>query len=251
MLKSALTTFFLCCAGLIQAAQDGVTVQLRSCRTEYRTHDNSIAPGLICTLELIPPSGTFMCESASLTGIIRVKDAIGTTRIADRRSVEIRDNNRAYTTFSISQRPTGSNIEIEGELLVTVAQTRTAHSVRAISLIEKSELNIGKDENIRLIPAQANNASHNREGTKIRCAGLELISPKEITIRRVERVWRGMSNEEYSQPVELNQTGKSTYEIELWDANPTEYLRVVTVKKPRREKVNFRLNVSLGEVKSK
>ena len=132
-----------------------------------------------------------------------------------------------------------------------MAQTRTAHPVRAISLIEKSELNIGKDENIRMIPAQANNASHNREGTKIRCAGLELISPKEITIRRVERVWRGMSNEEYSQPVELNQTGKSTYEIELWDANPTEYLRVVTVKKPRREKVNFRLNVSLGEVKSK
>ena len=144
MLKSALTSFLLCCAGLLHAAQDGVTVQLRSCRSEYRTHDNSIAPGLVCTLELIPPSGTFMCESASLTGVIRVKDAVGSTRIADRRSVEIRDDNRAYTTFSISQRPTGSNIEIEGELLVTVAQSRTAHPVRAISLIENQSSLLGR-----------------------------------------------------------------------------------------------------------
>ena len=251
MLKSALTIFMLCCAGLIQAAQDGVAVQLRSCRTEYRTHNNSTAPGLVCTLELIPPSGTYMCESASLTGTIRVKDSTGTTRMADRRSVEIRDNNRAYTTFSISQRPTGGTIEIQGELLVTVAQSRTAHPVTAISLIEKTELNIGKDENIRLTPAPMNNTSRNREGTKIRRAELELVSPPGITIRRVERVWRGINNEEFSQPVELNPTGKSTYEIELWDANPSEYLRIVTVKKPRREKVNFRLNVSLGEVKSK
>ena len=251
MFKSALTTCLLCCAGLIQAAQEGVTVQLRSCRTEYRTHDNSTAPGLVCTLELIPPSGTFMCESASLTGTIRVKDSTGTTRMADRRSVEIRDDNRAYTTFSISQRPTGGKIEIQGDLLVTVAESRTAHPVTAISLIEKSELNIGKNENIRLIPAAVNNTSNNREGTKIRRAELELTSPRGITIRRVERVWRGINNEEYTQPVELEQTGKSTYEIELWDANPTEYLRIVTVKNPRREKVNFRLNVSLGEVKSK
>ncbi len=251
MLKSVLTTISLCCACLLQAAQDGVTVQLRSCRSEYRTHNNSTAPGLVCTLELIPPSGTFMCESASLTGTIRVKDATGATRLADRRSVEIRDDNRAYTTFSVSQRPTGSDIEIQGELLVTVAQSRTAHPVSPVSLIEKSEFNIGKDENIRLTPAPANNSARNREGTKIRRAELELTSPQGITIRRVERVWRGMNSEEYSQPVELNQTGKSTYEIELWDANPSEYLRIVTVRKPRREKVNFRLNVSLGEVKSK
>lgn len=251
MLKSVLATIFLCCAGLLQAAQDRVTVQLRSCRTEYRTHNNSTAPGLVCTLELIPPSGTFMCESASLTGTIRVKDTAGTTRIADKRSIEICNDNRAYTTFSISQRPTGSNIEIQGELLVTVAQSRTSHPVAAVSLVEKSRLSISKDENILLTPAPANNSSRNREGTKIRRGELELTSPQGITIRRVERVWRGMNNEEFSQPVELNQTGKSTYEIELWDANPSEYLRIVTVRKPRREKVNFRLNVSLGEVKSK
>lgn len=251
MLKSVLATIFLFCAGLLQAAQDGVTVQLRSCRTEYRTHNNSTAPGLVCTLELIPPSGTFMCESASLTGTIRVKDAAGTTRIADKRSIEISNDNRAYTTFSISQRPSGSIIEIQGELLVTVAQSRTSHPVAAISLVEKSRLSIGKDESILLTPAPANNSSRNREGTKIRRGELELKSPQGITIRRVERVWRGMNNEEFSQPVELNQTGKSTYEIELWDANPSEYLRIVTVRTPRREKVNFRLNVSLGEVKSK
>lgn len=251
MLKSVLAIFSLCCAGLLQAAQDSVTVQLRSCRTEYRTHDNSTAPGLLCTLELIPPRGTFLCESASLTGTIRVKDATGTTRIADKRSVEISNDNRAYTTFSVSQRPTGSNIEIQGELLVTVAQSRTAHPVAAVNLIDKSELSIGKDENIRMTPASSNNSPRNREGTKIRRGELELTSPQGITIRRVERVWRGINNEEFSQPVELNQTGKSTYEIVLWDANPSEYLRIVTVRTPRREKVNFRLSVSLGEVKSK
>ncbi len=251
MYRLMILAFMCCCAGAAMGAAQGVTAVLRSCRTEYRTHNNAMNPGLSCTLELIAPPGTQMCESASLTGIIRVKDATGNTVLADRRGVEIGNDNRALTTFTLRQRPTGEKIELQGELLVTVATERTAHEPAAVSLIESSELKLSKSITVKVTPDRMNAAENNREGTKICRAVLTLACPRGVTIRRVERVWYGIHQEVYTQPIELNTIGRSSYQIELWDANPTEFLRIVTVRNPRRENVNFRLQVTLGNVSSK
>lgn len=242
------------CSGLLMAAQQEVGVQLRSCRTEYRTHSRSTAPGLVCTLELIPPAGMYMCESANLAGIIRVKDSSGLVRMADRRSVDISPDNKAYTTFTLSQRPSGSKIEIQGELTVTVASERTAHAPVKVNMLEKSELPLSQDMNLQVTPSSSNARSSNKEGDKLRRAELHIVCPQGVSIRRVERVWMGMSGEVYTQPVEMEETERSPFnkvKIVLWDADVTEQLRIVTVRSPRRAKANFRFDVSLGEVIAK
>ena len=42
--------------------------------------------------------------------------------------------------------------------------------------------------------------------------------------------------------------GNNSFVMQVWDVNPTEFVRIVTVKAPQREKVHFRLSVKLGEV---
>lgn len=253
MLKTI--TILLCgCVCLSEAAQQGVDVQLRSCRTEYRTHSRSTAPGLVCTLELVPPTGMFMCESANLVGIIRVKDSSGLVRLADKRSVDITPDNKAYTTFTLAQRPSGSQIEIQGELTVTVATERTAHSPVKVNMLEKMELALSQGMSLLVTPSSANTRSANQEGGKLRRAELNIACPQGVTIRRVERVWMGVDGEIYTQPVEMEEIGRASsgkVKIVLWDADQTEQLRIVTVRSPRRAKANFRFNVSLGEVIAK
>lgn len=237
----------LCAPVICEAQQASVSVKLRSCRTEYRTHDSATAPGFSCTLELLPPPGFHMCESTSLTGTIRVKDATGTVRLADRGAIIITPDNRALTTFTCSTRPTGAKVEIEGDLLVTVAKTRTAHSPVAMSMVGLSVHRLG-EATIKVQPAPGNAAWANREGAKMRCANITMTCSAGTTIRRVERVWKGLNGELFTQPVEITPIGGNAYTMQMWDSNPTEFVRVVTVKAPQREKVRFRLNVSLGEV---
>lgn len=234
-----------CC--MLHAQADDVAVQLRSCRTEYRTHNASTDPGLSCTLELIPPKGKHLCESMELAGIIRVKDASGMSRLAERRAIVITPQNRALSTFTLPQRPTGSAIEVQGELVVTVAEERTAHEPIAVNLQQKAELTLGADK-IRIEPAARNSARANREGDKIRCAELKITSLGSNTIRRIERVWKADNGEQYTQPIEQDDMGNKMFKILLWDAHPTEQLRFVTVKNPRREQVKFRFQVELGNV---
>lgn len=227
--------------------QAGVTVQLRSCRTEFRPHDSTSFPGFSCTLELVAPAGYYMCESASLTGTIRVKDAAGTTRLAERGAIVISPDNRAFTTFTCATRPTGKRVELEGDLLVTIAKARTAHPHIAISMLENSEHRLG-DTTVKIAPERANAAKTNREGGKLRCAELTMTCSPGSTIRRVERVWQGENGTLLSQPVEITPIGGNAYEMQMWDTNPTEFVRIVTVKAPQREKVRFRLAVTLGDV---
>lgn len=249
--KNIALLMMCCCVNPGMAAPQGVSVELRSCRTEYRTHNSSTAPGLICTLELVPPPGMQMCESASLTGVIRVKDARGSVFIADRRGVEIGSDNRALTTFTLRRRPSGNRIELQGALLVTVAAERTAHEPVPVSMTEPAELKLSDSLTIKTTPSSLNGSTRNREGGKIRRAELELSAPRGITIRRIERVWHGINGEMYTQPVELVPTGSTTYQIELWDTNPSEHLRIVTVRNPRREHVDFRMQVTLSDVSTK
>lgn len=240
-----------CCGASVVAAPAGVSVELRSCRTEYRTHDSSTSPGLCCTLELVPPEGMQMCESAVLSGVIRVKDARGSISLADLRGVEIDSNNRALTSFSLRRRPSGNKIELQGELVVTVATERTAHATLSVDMLVAGELKLSDTVAVRTTPSRLNSSTRNREGGKIRRAELGLSCPEGLTIRRVERVWYGIRGEEYTQPVELESTGRNAYRIELWDANLTEHLRIVTVRNPRRERVSFRMQVTLGNVSTK
>ncbi len=232
---------------LSQAQQNGVSVQLRSCRTEFRPHNRTSFPGFSCTLELIPPAGYYMCESASLTGTIRVKDATGTVRLAERGAIVISPDNRALTTFTCSTRPTGKQVELEGELLVTIAKARTAHPHIAVNMLEASEHRLG-DTIVKIEPQRANAAKSNREGTKLRSSELTMTCSPGTTIRRVERVWPGENGSLLTQPVEITPIGGNAYEMQMWDTNPTEFVRIVTVKSPQREKVRFRLGVTLGEV---
>ena len=238
---------FLGASFVCEAQQSPVTVQLRSCRTEYRTHNSATAPGFSCTLELLPPPGFSMCESTLLTGTIRIKDATGAIRLADRGPIVITPDNRALTTFTCSTRPTGSKVEIEGELLVTVAKERTAHPPVPMSMVGLSVHRMG-DSTIKVQPAPGNASWSNREGTKMRCANMKMTCSSGSTIRRVERVWKGINGELYTQPVEITPIGGNTFSMQMWDTNPTEFVRVVTIKAPQREKVRFRLDVSLGEV---
>lgn len=249
-MKSALYSLLIFCSGLVSAAQSGVTVELRSCRTEYRTHARSTAPGLVCTLELIPPPGMYMCESSSLTGVIRIKDSRGSVRMADRRSLDISADNRAFTTFTSSHRPSGSRIELDGELVVTVAENRIVHPSINVNLLEAGEYQLGEIK-LRVNPSSANRARTNRERGKLRRADLTLTSSNGNIIRRVERIWKGDNGEEFTQPVEITTVGSpsnGSVSLSLWDTDESESLRIVTVRNPRRENVNFRLNVSLGEV---
>ncbi len=245
--KSSILCLLLCLSCLCEARQEGVTVKLRSCRTEYRTHNSSTTPGFSCTLELVPPPGYKMCESTSLAGIIRVKDAAGSTRLAERGAIIITPDERALTTFTCSVRPTGSKIELEGDLLVTVAKERTAHAPVALNMLGNSEHQLGSSL-IKVQPSSANAARNNREGAKLRCAELKLSCSSGATIRRVERVWQGMDGPQLTQPVDIETIGNNSFVMQMWDVNPTEFVRIVTVKAPQREKVHFRLSVKLGEV---
>lgn len=251
MLKLISALLVTCSAGLAVAAPQGVSVELRRCRTQYRTHNSSTTPGLTCTLELIPPPGMQMCESAQLTGVIRVKDARGAVSLAERRGIVIDNDNRAFTTFTLNRRPGGDKIELQGELVVTVATERTAHAPVQVDLTAPAELKLSDTITIKIAPAAGNAASRNREGGKIRRAELSLTSPSGVIIRRVERVWYGINGEVHTQPVELTPTGSYSHRIELWDADPTEHLRIVTVRNPKREHVNFRMQVGLGNVSTK
>jgi len=248
--KSSILLLLLASCGLAETAQQGVGVLVRSCRTEFRTHNRANAPGFVCTLELVPPPGFYMCESAELAGQIRVKEATGSVRLADLGGVTISAANRAYTTFSLPRRPSGNKLEISGDLQVTVAAERIAYEPLPVSALEASAYQLS-DSILYINPARSNSSAGNREGTKLRCAEFILRGEPIINIRRIERVWQSMTGRELTQPVELENVGDisdGVFRIQLWDANPTEQLRIVTVKSPRREKVSFRFGVQLGKV---
>lgn len=252
-MKSLLMYFLLASCCLAETVtQQGVTVQVRSCRTEYRTHDRANAPGFVCTLELLPPAGFYMCESAQLTGEIRIKDANG-TRLAELGAVTVSAVNRAYTTFSLPRRPSGNKLEISGNLQATVAKERQVYAPISVSALEANAYQLA-DSILHIRPARSNSAASNREGTKLRCADFILQGEPVVNLRRVERVWQSMTGTELTQPVELENVGDvsdGVFRIRLWDANPTEHLRIVTIKSPRREKVDFCFNVQLGQITTK
>ena len=247
-MKKLLFSILLCSLSLCEAQQSGVSVRLHSCRTEFRTHYNTSAPGLSCTLELIPPPGMKMCESAMLSGEVKVKDA-RTIHQAERSAIVITPDNRAFTTISCTTRPTGGSIEIQGELQVTVAEERTPVNSVEVSMLEKATHDFGV-ASVTITPAASNSQKHNREGAMIRNADLSLTCRGGLVIRRVERVWNGINGEQYTQPTELEPTGGNTYNLHLWAAQPKETLSFVFVKAPRREKVKFSMPVQLGEIET-
>lgn len=240
-----LFSLLLCALSFCDAAQNGVDVRLRSCRTEYRTHNSAMAPGFSCTVELIPPDGMRMCESTMLSGVIRVKDR-RSVRLAELGPITITPDNRAFTTISCPSRPHGTSVELQGEAQVTVAKERIASSHAAVSMLNPSEHDM-KVAQLIITPSANNAQKRNREGTHLKRAELALTCTEGMTIRRVERVWKGIDGEQYSQPIDLESTGGNTYKLQLWDATPIEFLSFVFVKDPRREKVKFRMNVQLGE----
>lgn len=245
-MKNLLFSILLCSLSLCEAQQSGVSVRLHSCRTEFRTHYNTSAPGLSCTLELIPPPGMKMCESAMLSGTVKVKDE-RTTHMAERNAIIITPDNRAFTTITCNTRPTGGRIEIQGELQVTVAEERTPVNSVEVDMLKKATHDFGV-ATVTIAPAASNSQKHNREGSIIRNADLSLTCNGGLVIRRVERVWCGINGEQHTQPTELEPTGSNTYELHLWAAMPRETLSFVFVKSPRREKVNFNMPVRLGEI---
>ena len=249
MLKKLLL-IILMASGCISYAQGEVSVQLSSCRSEYRTHDATNKPGFGVKLELIPSAGVTVFESVSLSTSIVLCDGSGNKTKPTTASI-IEENGKTYAKLTFKNRPDGKQVKLEGSLKLPIAKHVTVHDNVKPDLLQASSVQIG-GVNFEILPAAGNAANGNREGDRLKRAELQLRYPASVTITQIARQWGAESESTFAQEIDFttttseDQSTKTTSFI-LVDALPCPTLTISTCTEKLDVEVPVGFNITLSD----
>lgn len=249
MLKKLLPLLFLA-GGCVSYAQGEVSVQLSSCRSEYRTHDATNKPGFGVKLELIPSAGVTVFESVSLSTSIVLCDGSGNKTKPTTASI-IEENGKTYAKLTFKNRPDGKQVKLEGSLKLPIAKHVTVHDNVKPDLLQASSVQIG-GVNFEILPAAGNAANGNREGDRLKRAELQLRYPASVTITQIARQWGAESESTFAQEIDFttttseDQSTKTTSFI-LVDALPCPTLTISTCTEKLDVEVPVGFNITLSD----
>ena len=249
MLKKLLL-IILMASGCVSYAQGEVSVQLSSCRSEYRTHDATNKPGFGVKLELIPSAGVTVFESVSLSTTIVLCDGSGNKTKPTTASI-IEENGKTYAKLTFKNRPDGKQVKLEGSLKLPIAKHVTVHDNVKPDLLQASSVQIG-GVNFEILPAAGNAANGNREGDRLKRAELQLRYPASVTITQIARQWGAESESTFAQEIDFttttseDQSTKTTSFI-LVDALPCPTLTISTCTEKLDVEVPVGFNITLSD----
>lgn len=249
MLKKLLL-IILMASGCVSYAQGEVSVQLSSCRSEYRTHDATNKPGFGVKLELIPSAGVTVFESVSLSTSIVLCDGSGNKTKPTTASI-IEENGKTYAKLTFKNRPDGKQVKLEGSLKLPIAKHVTVHDNVKPDLLQASSVQIG-GVNFEILPAAGNAANGNREGDRLKRAELQLRYPASVTITQIARQWGAESESTFAQEIDFttttseDQSTKTTSFI-LVDALPCPTLTISTCTEKLDVEVPVGFNITLSD----
>ena len=249
MLKKLLL-IILMASGCVSYAQGEVSVQLSSCRSEYRTHDATNKPGFGVKLELLPSAGVTVFESVSLSTSIVLCDGSGNKTKPTTASI-IEENGKTYAKLTFKNRPDGKQVKLEGSLKLPIAKHVTVHDNVKPDLLQASSVQIG-GVNFEILPAAGNAANGNREGDRLKRAELQLRYPASVTITQIARQWGAESESTFAQEIDFttttseDQSTKTTSFI-LVDALPCPTLTISTCTEKLDVEVPVGFNITLSD----
>lgn len=248
MLKKLLPLLFLA-GGCVSYAQGEVSVQLSSCRSEYRTHDASNKPGFGVKLELIPSAGVTIFESVSLTTSILLSDDTGSKAKPNSASI-IEENGKKYAKLTFKNRPDGKQVKLEGSLKLPIAKNVTVHDNVKPDLLQPSSVQIG-GVNFEILPAAGNAAGGNREGDRLKRAELQLRYPASVTITQIARQWGTEAESSFAQEIDFSTTtsednSTKTTTFVLVDTLPCPTLTISTCTEKLDVEVPVGFNITLS-----
>ena len=220
---------FMC--GSISYAQPEVSVQLRSCRTEYRPHDATDKPGFGVKLELIPAAGVSIFETENLPTTVTLNDETG-NKIKTATAGIFTHDGKTYAKLTFKKRPCGTKVNLVGELKLSIAKNVTVHDRVTPDLLQPSSVQIGGAA-FNITPAADNAQKGNREGDRLKRAEISLSYPADVTIMKIARKWGQDDDVSFAQDVDFTTTVSedSTTKITtvvLVDALPTPTLLIST-----------------------
>ena len=229
-MRNMLPIILLVC-GCISYAQQEVSVQLRSCRTEYRPHDSTDKPGFGVKLELIPAAGVSVFETENLTSTVTLHDESG-NKIKTATAGIFCEARKTYAKLTFKKRPSGSKVKLVGELKLSIAKNVTVHDRVTPDLLQPSSVQIG-GTTFNITPAADNNQKGNREGDRLKRAEISLSYPASVTIMQIARKWGQDDTVSFAQDIDFTTTvsedaSTKTTTIVLVDALPTPTLLIST-----------------------
>ena len=239
---------------LIGFAQNEVAVELSSCRSEYKTHDESEKPGFGVKLLITPSNGISLSETETLEHTLSLTDATGKKQQPSTARLVIieEQQGKAYAEFTFKNRPTGAKVELDGSLKLTVAKDVQTHAPTQIPLITASSV-VLRDATCQVIPAESNGAKGNREGDRIKRAEVTLKYPEHIEIVRIERQWAVDTDSElndYTQKIQYKTTienGTKSTTLSLVDVIETPSLQISTCAEKKDIELPVRFTLTLSE----
>lgn len=244
------TVGLLITAGL-SFAQTEVSVQLHSCRSEFRPHDSTDKPGFGVKFELTPAADVTMIETEHLGSTITLTDDKGSKYTPSTARLYTEDG-KTYAKFTYKKRPSGSKIKLSGELDISLAKNVAKHSnIKADALAPTSVQINGSTFNIT--PAAANADKGNKEGERLRRAEISLQYPANITIMQIARQWGPESADAFVQEIDFSTTVSQdnttkTTTFVLVDALPAPLLEISTCTETKGIKLPVNFDVTLSGV---
>lgn len=226
-----LLPIILISCGCISLAQPEVSVQLSSCRTEYRPHDSTDKPGFGVKLELVPVAGVSIFETENLTSTVTLMDESGKKAKPSTAGV-FSENGKTFVKLTFKKRPEGIKVKLEGALKLSIAKNVTVHDHVTPDLLQPSSVQIG-GVSFNITPAAENANKSNREGDRLKRAEISLSYPASVTIMQIARKWGQDEDIAFAQDIDFStsaseeQSTKTTH-IVLVDALPAPTLQIST-----------------------
>ena len=239
---------------LVGFAQNEVAIELSSCRSEYKTHDESEKPGFGVKFLLTPTNGISLSETETLQHTLCLVDATGKKQTPSTARLVIRDEQqgKAFAEFTFKNRPSGARVELIGSLKLPIAKDLQTHTPVQIPLIQASALTL-RDATCQIIPAETNGVKGNREGERIKRAEVTLKYPAHIEIVRIARQWfvdTDTDLSDYTQDIQYktvveNNTKSTT--LVLVDVVENPSLQISTCAEKQDIQIPVQFNLSLSE----
>lgn len=229
-MKKLLPIVLISC-GCISFAQPEVSVQLCSCRTEYRPHDSTDKPGFGVKLELVSVAGVSIFETENLSSTVTLVDESGKKAKSSTAGV-FTEAGKTYVKLTFKKRPDGTKVKLEGSLKLSIAKNVTVHEHVTPDLLQPSSVQIG-GITFNITPAAENANKSNREGERLKRAEIRLSYPASVTIMQIARKWGQDEDVAFAQDIDFStsvsedQTTKTT-DIILVDALPSPSLQIST-----------------------
>ncbi|MBE6419129.1 MAG: hypothetical protein E7031_03285 [Akkermansiaceae bacterium] len=252
MIKKLIPIILLAGSSLGQT-QPEVSVQLYSCRTEYRTHDETDKPGFGVKLELLPIAGVNISATETLSTTVTLSDESGKKHTPTTAAI-LTDAGKTFAKFTFKNRPEGKRVKLEGEIKLDIAKNVTVHNNINPNLLQAHNLHIG-EASFEIIPSSANAANSNREGDRLKRAELQLRYPASVTITQIARQWAADTDTPFAQEIDFTTTisddqSTKTTTLVLLDVLPSPTLIITTCTEKSKIAVPVGFNITLSSAES-